>query len=120
MKEPIKISLENAWLEAFFEFLADYIHTCSWKEFFDHELMFAAYRGWKNTMFGINDDEPSIQVKEFCKIVDSLCIPYLNGAYIMFRLRFLDMATIGAFAENMVDKINDPCFNKNDIKFKKK
>lgn len=115
MKEPIKISLKEAWLEAFFQFLDDYIATSSWRQFFDRDLMFAAYRGWKNTLFGIHDDEPSIQVKEFCKIIDSMCVPYLNGAYIMFRMGMMDMNTIARFVEMMIDKINEPCFNINDV-----
>lgn len=115
MKEPIKISLKEAWLEAFFQFLFDYIHTCSWSQFADRDLMFAAYRGWKNTLFGIHDDEPSIQVKEFCKIIDSMCVPYLNGAYIMFRMGLKDMNIIALFAKMMIDKINEPCFNINDV-----
>ncbi len=115
MKEPIKISLKEAWLSAFFQFLYDYIETCSWGQFADHDLMFAAYRGWKNTLFGIRNDEPSIQVKEFCKIIDSMCVPYLNGAYIMFKMRMMDMFALDRFVEMMIDKINEPGFNAEEI-----
>ena len=116
MKEPIKISLQAAWLDAFFTFLQDYIKGCTWGQFFHKDILFAAYRGWKNTMFGNrDDDEPSIQVKKFCKIIDSMCLPYLNGVYIMFRMGILDMATIVRFTEMMIDKINGPCFNVKDV-----
>jgi len=115
MKKPIKISLQEAWLDAFFTFLGDYIHGCSWAEFHHRDSLFAAYRGWKNTLFGIHDDEPSAQVKEFCKIIDSMCIPYLNGIYIMFTMEMMDLFTLRRFTEMMVDKINEPNFNVNDV-----